>query len=90
MITIYANNGLAVPYEILNFPDGETFVKLNVSENDELSILWKYENDGELFTLGLLVDIIENNKAVLEKLIIPYFPHARQDRATTSKIIRDE
>lgn len=82
MITIYTDNGLSIPYEVLNFPDGETFVKLNLSKNDRVSILWKYENDSELFTLGLLVDVIKNNKAILERLIIPYFPHARQDRAT--------
>jgi len=59
MIVLYAYTGLQIPYEILNFPDGETFVKLAVSKDDKISILWKYENDGELFTLGLLADVIK-------------------------------
>jgi ribose-phosphate pyrophosphokinase len=84
MITLTNNSDRSViPYEILNFPDGESFIKLSVKKADKIVAFWKYESDSELFTLGLLFDVIKNNGAIVEELIIPYFPHARQDRATS-------
>lgn len=83
MITIFDDNRNFYPYELMNFPEGESFVKLNIKEKDPVNILWKYENDQELFVLGLIFDIINHNKAKVDNLYIPYFPHARQDRNTS-------
>lgn len=93
MINVYIknNNSLAEivhpkPLEFLNFPDGESFVKFNAetTHKQDVVIVWKYENDVELVQLGLLTDVIRNNDAKSINLYIPYVPHARQDRASTS------
>jgi ribose-phosphate pyrophosphokinase len=70
--------------EFLNFPDNESFVKLNADvSNKEVAVVWNYENDAELMRLGLLTDVIINNNSKSINLYIPYVPHARQDRAST-------
>lgn len=67
--------------EILNFPDGESFVKFDY-DGKPITIVWKYENDAELMILAQIYSFFENNYS--EKfLYIPYYPHARQDRKTT-------
>ena len=83
MITIFDDNRNFYPYELMNFPEGESFVKLNINSKNPVNILWKYENDQELFVLGLIIDVICHNGGVLKNLYIPYFPHARQDRNTS-------
>lgn len=83
MIEIIDSNLKILPYTQLNFPDGEGFVKLEIKEKSTVDILWKYENDQELITLGFLYNIINNNGGRVNNLYIPYFPHARQDRNTT-------
>jgi ribose-phosphate pyrophosphokinase len=63
--------------ETMKFSAGEQFVKLKNSKSIN-RIVWNYEGDEELMTLGLILDIITDNKS----LDMPYIPHARQDRAT--------
>jgi ribose-phosphate pyrophosphokinase len=83
MISVFDKKGRFVPCEMMNFPEGESFVKMKISPESEVDILWKYENDQELFVLGLIFDVIHHNKGRVENLYIPYFPHARQDRNTS-------
>ena len=71
------NNG--VELTTMQFPAGETFVK--IADGDKVTqVIWYYEGDHELVQLGLILDLCDNVKEV----IIPYFPHARQDRYTSS------
>lgn len=68
--------------ETMKFSAGEQFVKLKNSKSVE-KIVWNYEGDEELMTLGLIYDIIKDNRSSVQ-LYMPYIPHARQDRATHS------
>jgi len=83
MIKIHNNHS---KLETMNFPDGESFVKFNY-DGKPLTIVWQYENDSEIMTLGQIYSILQNHDLSLVpkiKLYIPYFPHARQDRHTTN------
>lgn len=92
MINVYLKTNLGLleksypkPLDFLNFPDGESFVKFDydMSYNQDMIVVWKYENDAELMQVGLLLDVIKNNNPKSINLYIPYVPHARQDRAST-------
>lgn len=63
------------------FPDRTTQVwKLdNFIEDDENSVEWEYENDGEIFHLLQLLDLLHTECHPI-KLFIPYMPYARQDK----------
>ena len=64
------------------FPDGTLLMKYEEGyyPNDNI-IEWKYENDGELFSLICLVNHIRNgNPRAYINLILPYIPNARMDR----------
>ena len=70
------------------FPDGTLLMKNNVKFAFDNDIIWKYENDGELFALICLVrSLRENNTDVFIKLHMPYIPHARQDRVKNQEDI---
>lgn len=63
--------------EINHFPDGTLLLKTNnMNINQPIEIEWYYENDAELFTIICLAKKFLNTKT----LIMPYCPHARQDR----------
>jgi len=82
MISLIGNDS---PLEIMNFPDGESFVKFDYN-NKPINILWRYENDAELMVLAQMYDVmrnVDNDSRMPKNLLIPYLPHARQDRATT-------
>lgn len=82
MISLIDNDS---PLEIMNFPDGESFVKFDYN-NKPINILWRYENDAELMVLAQMYDVmrnVDNDSRMPKNLLIPYLPHARQDRATT-------
>jgi ribose-phosphate pyrophosphokinase len=92
MINVYIKNNNSLlertypkHLEFLNFPDGESFVKFDseMTNQQDVVIVWKYENDAELMKIGLLTDVISNNSPKSVNLYIPYVPHARQDRAST-------
>ncbi len=54
---------------------------------DTKNILWCYDNDAELFTLICLVDYLrEHYPQAPRRLILPYIPHARQDREVSSRL----
>lgn len=69
-------------FETMKFSAGEQFVKLKNPKSVK-KIVWNYEGDEELMTLGLIYDIIKCSKSYID-LDMPYIPHARQDRATHS------
>ena len=64
------------------FPDGTLLIKYMETYFANNNIIeWKYENDGELFTLICLVNHIREHKPdAFFTLIMPYLPHARMDR----------
>jgi phosphoribosylpyrophosphate synthetase len=83
MITLIDNDS---PIEFMNFPDGESFVKFDYN-NRPINILWQYENDAEFMTLAQMYNIMvctDRDARMPKNLLIPYLPHARQDRAATS------
>lgn len=72
-----------------HFPDGTLHIKYEQGcFPNENVIEWKYENDGELFTLICLVrHIREHNIKSKIALIMPYIPNARQDRVKSEEDI---
>jgi len=82
MFQILENNSLL---EVMNFPDNESFVKFDY-DGKPLTIAWYYESDAEIMVLAQIYDIIKNkdDRHIPKKLFIPYLPHARQDRRTSS------
>ena len=58
-----------------HFPDGTLLLKTDHINMSMVDILWQYENDAELFAIICLA-----KKANTKRLIMPYCPHARQDR----------
>lgn len=67
-----------------HFPDGTLLLKI---EDDTFvnrfgcpDIYWHYENDAELFTVICLA-----KKFKCKRLIMPYIPHARQDRCKNAE-----
>jgi phosphoribosylpyrophosphate synthetase len=82
MISLIDNNS---QLEIMNFPDGESFVKFDYN-NKPINILWRYENDAELMVLAQMYDVmkrVDQTSRMPKNLLIPYLPHARQDREAT-------
>lgn len=74
---------------INTFPAGETYVTLDdtIEDSREFEIVWDYENDSELFTLGLIMQTVSQNVFSPSFVLnIPYFPHARMDRITSSEM----
>lgn len=83
MITLIGNDS---PFEIMNFPDGESFVKFSYN-NKPINILWRYENDAEFMIIAQMFDVmkrVDPDARMPKNLLIPYLPHARQDRAAAS------
>ena len=66
-----------------HFPDHTLLMKTNVVRCCTNYIEWHYENDAELFTLICLRRHVGDDTLV--ELIMPYIPHARQDRVKTSE-----
>lgn len=82
MITLINNDS---HLEIMNFPDGEGFVKFDYN-NKPINILWRYENDAEIMILAEMYSVMkrrDNKNRMPKNLFIPYLPHSRQDRAAT-------
>ena len=73
---IYLNNSVI---QQNHFPDGTLLMKGFVSNGPNV-IKWNYENDAELFTLICLVGHLRSHGCEEYQLVMPYIPHARQDR----------
>ena len=70
-----------------HFPDGTLLVKY-APDNGLNTIYWQYESDSELFTLYCLKKHID--EVCLDSkvdLLMPYIPHARQDRTKVTEDI---
>ena len=67
-----------------NFPDGTLLLKTeNIDKSSFFAateIEWFYENDAELFTIICLAKKIKR-----KVLLLPYIPHARQDRIKSAE-----
>ncbi len=71
------------------FGDGTLKCQLPVvaSAEDCINITWCYDNDSELFCLWSLVrHIQERYSRMLINLVMPYIPHARQDRNVSNRL----
>ena len=81
MITV---NGIIVGDK--HFPDGTLMMldfdrPMDINGDGSINIVWKYENDAELFTLICVVGHIRNNGwGDKINLLLPYIPNARMDR----------
>ena len=68
------------------FPDHSLLVKFDPYMEDfqydrgAIVIEWLYEGDDELFTLICLVGHLRSHGCEEYQLVMPYIPHARQDR----------
>ena len=68
--------------EINHFPDGTLLLKTNhINFEQPIKIEWYYENDEELFSIICLAKKCKSHKT----LIMPYCPHARQDRVKSEE-----
>lgn len=73
------------PIEQKSFPDGTLLVNLLLSNNNKIELKWLYENDSELFALYSITRSIQDKLTDPNiTLIMPYVPHARQDRIKES------
>lgn len=66
-----------------NFPDNTQLIKINPSIfKMPINIIWKYENDSELFTIICLKKHFDNAFPALKSIVLSlvYMPNARQDR----------
>lgn len=65
---------------------GDGTLKCEVPQiNSTPTITWAYDNDGELFALACLTDILKE-KFDKVALVLPYVPNARQDRRVSGRI----
>lgn len=69
------NSAAITQYE--RFPDNTLLMKLMVGNENE--IVWKYENDSELFAVYCIARHIKQ-KGLNVGLVMDYIPNARQDR----------
>lgn len=68
-------NGKEIAQE--HFSSGELKIKLFPSSREVVDVVWHYENDAELFTIGSIREYYMGRPC---RLYIPYLPHARMDR----------
>ena len=68
-------NGKEIAQE--HFSAGELKIKLFPSSREVVDVVWHYENDAELFTIGSIREYYMGRHC---RLYIPYLPHARMDR----------
>ena len=89
MIKIYKEetyNPTLVPHRVSYYPVGEMCVEIEdrIPFSSFVSIVWEFEKMDEIFELLLICDhlktIVNNSNQII--LNIPYFPFAREDRAT--------
>lgn len=61
-----------------NFSSGELKASFPViAKGEEITVIWRYESDAELFTLICIAKHYQNHK---KYLYLPYLPNARMDR----------
>ena len=71
-------------FSIENFPDGTFRINTpeldSLAENEPIKLVWKYENDAELFVLTCITDNLHERTSNPIELCMPYLPNARMDR----------
>lgn len=77
MISLKSKGNYATITDYGHFPDNTLLMKLMVDEENE--IVWKYENDSELFAVYCIARHIKQ-KGFRVGLVMKYIPNARQDR----------
>lgn len=74
---------ILTPYnvKVVRFPDGQPHVVVeNLKPGETVDVFWSIRNADELLTLMMLDNAIDNAKAALGNLYIPYLMGARDDR----------
>lgn len=69
-------------YEKINFPCGETHIRILPGYYNNESVTFEYENDSEIIELLLVCDALKRLKTSIDLIRIPYVPFSRQDRVT--------
>lgn len=64
----------------MNFPCGETHVRILPRHYNSECIIFEYENDSEIIELLLVCDALKRIGATIDAIGIPYVPFSRQDR----------
>lgn len=76
--------------EVGTFGDGTLKCKIpdfiQGFEGDSIRITWCYDNDAELLSLICIVRHAQEHCSFPIELIMPYIPHARQDRVVSERI----
>ena len=75
-------DGEEIKFESFTFSGGEPHIKIdpNFNKSKSVTITHRLNSFNDLGLLCLAVDALQRMDLTLEKLIIPYFPSARQDR----------
>jgi ribose-phosphate pyrophosphokinase len=78
--------GEEIQFQSFTFSGGEPHIKIdpNCINNQKVTITHRLNSFNDLGLLCLTVDALRRMDAKIEKLIIPYFPSARQDRVMIS------
>lgn len=69
-------------HEKINFPCGETHVRILPGMSAPGYIIFEYQNDAEIIELLLVADAFKRVGVDITQLCIPYVPFSRQDRVT--------
>jgi ribose-phosphate pyrophosphokinase len=74
--------GKEIQFESFIFSGGEPHIKIDPSfdVSDKVTITHRLNSFNDLGLLCMAVDALRRMEAKIEKLVIPYFPAARQDR----------
>lgn len=74
--------GSEIQYESFIFSGGEPHIKINADfdTSEEVHVTHRLNSFNDLGLLCLAVDALKRMDAKISKLVIPYFPAARQDR----------
>lgn len=92
-------NGFFV--ECMTFPGGEVNVRVpsrvrtNADKDSMADVAMIFKSNEDIITLLMVVDALKRQNYKLNKLLIPYFPYARQDRvcnpgeALSVKVVAD-
>jgi ribose-phosphate pyrophosphokinase len=73
-----------VPVTFKNFPDGESYVRLEGEVQNEEAVIIQTTSppqDTRLIQLALIADAAKRNKAKKITAVVPYLAYARQDKA---------
>lgn len=83
-------NGQELPFTTTTFPDGTSQVwkiqnmPVFNEDEDEVKILWLFENEAELVHVCQLVQLVQAELADIDTLVVPYLPYGRQDKTISN------